>query len=640
MFGVMFRRYLLVTSALLAICNIARTSFASTTNYALNRPVTVSSTYQTFYGSNAVDGVVSDASRWLGTATSTNNWIAIDLASSVTLQQAHVYSGFGASGWITNLQMQAWSGTVWTNIPGAATSSNSSLAATLNFSTPVTTAKIRLLIADTSICRLREITLWDQLVPLYTGVVDSNGLPLLQNNLMARAISWSEVALRWSDTFSNETGFVVERMAGTNGVWLPVITATANVTDVRDCGLAASTTYSYRVNIVFSGISSNFAAASVTTLAASVRPPILVLPLGDSITLGASVPAWVPGGYRDPLFTLLTNAGYQIQFVGSDTNNPTAGLTATGNKSHEGHGSYTTSNLLANLDAVAAGPSANNGGFWLSGISGTRPPVYPDVILLMAGVNDLGVNQLLPTQGLAGLDALLTKLTSLRPSAWIIVSTLTPYIGLVYPVRESHEEEFNAALSALVAAHQAAGHRVLLCDVRTRIDLTNAAAMLCSDGVHPNQTGYDEIASMWFDAFQKLPLIENWRKIFFGSPANAGSGANTADADGDGSANIVEFVLGTNPTNAVSANPVKTNFLSDGGTNYLSLTFPRRKNCDVACLVEVVPELSGATPWTNRVVQVGPPVSLDANFEQVTFRDSVPMNAAPMRFMRLKVQSP
>lgn len=231
------------------------------------------------------------------------------------------------------------------------------------------------------------------------------------------------------------------------------------------------------------------------------RPPIVILPLGDSITLGASH----PGGYRAPLLTLLTNAGYQIQFVGSDTNNPTAALTAVGNKSHEGHGSYTTSNLLANLDAVAAGPSANNGGFWLTGISGTRAPVYPDVILLMAGVNDLGVNQLSATHGLAGLDALINKLAALRPAAQIIVSTLTPYIGTVYPNREAHQQEFNAALPALVAAHQAAGQRVTLCDVRTRVNLANAATLLCSDGVHPNQAGYNEIALVWFDAIRQLP---------------------------------------------------------------------------------------------------------------------------------------
>ena len=249
-------------------------------------------------------------------------------------------------------------------------------------------------------------------------------------------------------------------------------------------------------------------AAMGLTMGAATGAPLVILPLGDSITQGASQPAAVPGGYRDPLQTLLTNAGYRIHFVGSATDNATAALTAAGNAAHEGHGGYTTSNLLVNLDANG-GTSGNNGGFWLTGNGGSRAAIYPDIILLMAGVNDLGVNQFPPAQGLAGLESLLNKLVALRPAAQIVVSTLTPYIGLIYTNREANQQIFNAALPDLVAAHQAAGHRVTLCDVRSRVPLTNAAALLCSDGVHPNQAGYTEIAKVWFDAIQRLPLTNS-----------------------------------------------------------------------------------------------------------------------------------
>ena len=65
------------------------TSHASTNNYALNRPVTVSSTYQANYGSNAVDAVVSDSSRWLGNPAGGGNWLEINFTTNVTLAQAH-----------------------------------------------------------------------------------------------------------------------------------------------------------------------------------------------------------------------------------------------------------------------------------------------------------------------------------------------------------------------------------------------------------------------------------------------------------------------------------------------------------------------------------------------------------------------
>jgi hypothetical protein len=148
------------------------------------------------------------------------------------------------------------------------------------------------------------------------------------------------------------------------------------------------------------------------------------------------------------------------------------------------------------------------------------------------------------------------------------------------------------------------------------------------------------MASVWFEAIQQLPLVEVWREKYFGTPNAAGLAADTADPDGDADSNLAEFYFGTDPTRAASAKTLFTNCVAEGGTDYLSITFSHRKNSDVACLVEVVPEISGATPWTNRVVQVGPPVSLDSEFEQVTFRDTIPAAAAPARFMRVRLQQP
>ena len=247
------------------------------------------------------------------------------------------------------------------------------------------------------------------------------------------------------------------------------------------------------------------AAAAGLSMSGAAVEPIVILPLGDSITQGAGSSG---GGYRAPLHTLLTNAGYRIRFVGSATNTFTAGLVAASNAAHEGHGGYTTANLLANLDANN-NASGNNGGYWITGIAGVRPAVYPDVILLMAGVNDLGVAELSPAQGLAGLEALLDQLVALRPAARTVVSTLTPYIGTNYPSREANQQVFNAALPGLVSNRQAAGQRITLCDVRSGVPLTNAAALLTGDGVHPNQAGYDAIAPVWFDAIQRLPLTNS-----------------------------------------------------------------------------------------------------------------------------------
>ena len=49
-----------------------------------------------------------------------------------------------------------------------------------------------------------------------------------------------------------------------------------------------------------------------------------------------------------------------------------------------------------------------------------------------------------------------------------------------------------------------------------------------------------------------LTPIGTWRQTYFGSPANSGQGADTADSDGDGFTNLFEYVAGLIPTSAAS----------------------------------------------------------------------------------------
>ena len=101
-----------------------------------------------------------------------------------------------------------------------------------------------------------------------------------------------------------------------------------------------------------------------------------VMPLGDSITLGSNV----TGGYRDPLYTLLTNRADTFTFVGSQTGSATAPLTAAGQAHHEGHSGYVITNGTSRtgLDENLAS--------WIG--SGAESP---DKILLMIGSNDINL---------------------------------------------------------------------------------------------------------------------------------------------------------------------------------------------------------------------------------------------------------
>ena len=80
--------------------------------------------------------------------------------------------------------------------------------------------------------------------------------------------------------------------------------------------------------------------------AVQAAPPVRIMPVGDSITYGSGSPG---GGYRFPLWHLLTNAGYTVDFTGTRTTNGIAGLP---DPDHEGWGGY----RIDQIDASVAPP--------------------------------------------------------------------------------------------------------------------------------------------------------------------------------------------------------------------------------------------------------------------------------------------
>ncbi len=96
--------------------------------------------------------------------------------------------------------------------------------------------------------------------------LDAPAIPAAPTNLVAAAVSKSQIYLSWTDNATNETGYRIERCKGSTCTnFALVATVGANVTTYSNTKLTANTTYRYRVyayNASGSSDYSNIAAAT------------------------------------------------------------------------------------------------------------------------------------------------------------------------------------------------------------------------------------------------------------------------------------------------------------------------------------------------------------------------------------------
>lgn len=212
--------------------------------------------------------------------------------------------------------------------------------------------------------------------------------------------------------------------------------------------------------------------ALFATVALAQTPPIRIMPMGDSITFGSGGTA-ESGGYRGTLYTLLNNAGYNVDFVGTQTGNSANLL----DRDHQGIGGW----RIDQLDANVAG--------WFNAIAD------PDVILLHIGTNDFGQG-VDTANAINRLDALITKMATLRPYAHIIVTNL---MERGEPQNAAIQAQFNPFVQDVVTAQAGLGRRVTFLDMRSAVPLADMP-----DNLHPNQTGYNKMAAAWLPAIQAV----------------------------------------------------------------------------------------------------------------------------------------
>jgi lysophospholipase L1-like esterase len=86
------------------------------------------------------------------------------------------------------------------------------------------------------------------------------------------------------------------------------------------------------------------------------------------------------------------------------------------------------------------------------------------------------------------LHALITKITTQRPNAKLVVAQITPS-------DRPNNVSYNADVASEVTSFRAAGKNVSMVDLYTNFPADGIGA----DGTHPNDKGYAFMAQRWYD---------------------------------------------------------------------------------------------------------------------------------------------
>lgn len=141
--------------------------------------------------------------------------------------------------------------------------------------------------------------------------------PKAASNLTATAVSPNQINLAWRDNSNNETGFEIWMKQGTNGQWVRSSTTPANANNWGFGGIAAGTSYGFRVWAVNGAVRSDaYAEASAATPAIAPVPAQapsikVVSPVGS--TFEGRQEKWAPGSTQTIRWTYTGDIGPSVQ---------------------------------------------------------------------------------------------------------------------------------------------------------------------------------------------------------------------------------------------------------------------------------------------------------------------------------------
>lgn len=197
-----------------------------------------------------------------------------------------------------------------------------------------------------------------------------------------------------------------------------------------------------------------------------------IMPLGDSITQADRN----HNSYRRPLWLRLRAAGYEVNFVGSTRSQYLGNAPASDfDQDHEGHWGWRVDEVLAQIDR------------WTQ-------DAKPDIVLIHLGTNDILGGQSFDST-IAELQKLIQIMRQRNPRLKILLAQLIPSSS-----GEALTQQFNERIVRLARSLNTEESPVVTVDQFSGFD----AKQDTYDGLHPNESGEQKMASRWFQALEKM----------------------------------------------------------------------------------------------------------------------------------------